>query len=291
MNALECKAYLERIGYQEEPHTDKDCLEKLMELQLQSVPFENLEVFKEKRVPSLKTEDIFHKIVHQERGGCCFELNKIFYELLKGLGFDVTPLAIRMLWSPDDFRRILHRATMVVLEDGPYYCDVGYGGPGPRYPVKLEDGLHTEKNGTFRVTMEPQGTNGEILMERKQDGEYRPLMSFTLHPAQDVDFEVLNYYCSTSPDMWLTQKNGGQHQHTYRKRCPYRRHAHHPERRRQHRKPRLRFARNRENLAQDLFWTVIDNVEQTGEHKFPGSFLHMEKQGPQRTSRCGPCPK
>lgn len=132
MNALECKAYLERIGYQEEPHTDKDCLEKLMELQLQSVPFENLEVFKEKRVPSLKTEDIFHKIVHQERGGCCFELNKIFYELLKGLGFDVTPLAIRMLWSPDDFRRILHRATMVVLEDGPYYCDVGYGGPGIR---------------------------------------------------------------------------------------------------------------------------------------------------------------
>ena len=111
-----------------------------------------------------------------------------------------------MLWIPDDFRRILHRATMVVLEDGPYYCDVGYGGPGPRYPVKLEDGLHTEKNGTFRVTMEPQDTNGEILMERKQDGEYRPLMSFTLHPAQDVDFEVLNYYCSTSPDMWLTQK-------------------------------------------------------------------------------------
>ena len=54
--------------------------------------------------------------------------------------------------------------------------------------------------------MEPQDTNGEILMERKQDGEYRPLMSFTLHPAQDVDFEVLNYYCSTSPDMWLTQK-------------------------------------------------------------------------------------
>lgn len=206
MNALECKAYLERIGYQEEPHVDKDCLKKLMELQLQRVPFENLEAFKEKKVPSLKTEDIFQKIVRQGRGGYCFELNKIFYELLKGLGFDVTPLAIRMLWSPDDFRRILHRATMVVLEDGPYYCDVGYGGPGPRYPVKLEDGLHTEKNGTFRVTMEPQDTNGEILMERKQDGEYRPLMSFTLHPAQDTDFEVLNYYCSTSPDMWLTQK-------------------------------------------------------------------------------------
>lgn len=49
MNALECKAYLERIGYQEEPHVDKDCLKKLMELQLQRVPFENLEAFKEKR--------------------------------------------------------------------------------------------------------------------------------------------------------------------------------------------------------------------------------------------------
>ena len=63
MNALECKAYLERIGYQEEPHVDKDCLKKLMELQLQRVPFENLEAFKEKKVPSLKTEDIFQKIV------------------------------------------------------------------------------------------------------------------------------------------------------------------------------------------------------------------------------------
>ena len=52
MNALECKAYLERIGYQEEPHTNKDCLEKLMELQLQRVPFENVEPFKEKKVLS-----------------------------------------------------------------------------------------------------------------------------------------------------------------------------------------------------------------------------------------------
>lgn len=206
MNALECKAYLERIGYQGEPHTDKDCLEKLMELQLQRVPFENVEPFKEKKVPSLKTEDIFQKIVRQGRGGYCFELNKIFYELLEGLGFDVTPLAVRVLWNLEELPPILHRATMVVLEDGPYYCDVGYGGPGPRHPVKLEDGLHTEKSGDFRMTMEPQGTNGEILMERKRDGEYRPLLSFTLHPAQDPDFDVLNYYCATSPDMFLSQK-------------------------------------------------------------------------------------
>ena len=95
---------------------------------------------------------------------------------------------------------------MVVLEDGPYYCDVGYGGPGPRYPVKLEDGIHAEKSGDFRVTMEPQSTNGETLMERKRDGEYRPLLSFMLHPAQDPDFDVLNYYCATSPDMFLSQK-------------------------------------------------------------------------------------
>lgn len=96
---------------------------------------------------------------------------------------------------------------MVVLEDGPYYyCDVGFGGPGPKYPVKLEDGLHTEKGGDFRVTMEPQGTNGEILMERKRDGEYRPLLSFMLHPAQDPDFDVLNHYCATSPDIFFSQK-------------------------------------------------------------------------------------
>ena len=63
MNPTERDEYLKRIGYTEEIRTDKACLEKLMELQLLTVPFENLESFEEGRIPSLDTQDLYTKIV------------------------------------------------------------------------------------------------------------------------------------------------------------------------------------------------------------------------------------
>ena len=83
MNDREREAYLSRIGYEGELRTDKKCLEKIMELHLCSIPFENLEVFDEGRIPSLRSEDIYEKIIVRKRGGYCFELNKLFYEFLK----------------------------------------------------------------------------------------------------------------------------------------------------------------------------------------------------------------
>ena len=56
MNDREREAYLNRIGYEGELRTDKKCLEKIMELHLCSIPFENLEVFDEGRIPSLRSK-------------------------------------------------------------------------------------------------------------------------------------------------------------------------------------------------------------------------------------------
>ena len=51
MNDREREAYLNRIGYEGELRTDKKCLEKIMDLHLCSIPFENLA--KVKRVLAL----------------------------------------------------------------------------------------------------------------------------------------------------------------------------------------------------------------------------------------------
>ena len=64
-----------------------------------SIPFENLESFEEGRIPSLDTQDLYTKIVVCKRGGYCFELNKLFYELIKTLGFMVYPLGVRIPWN------------------------------------------------------------------------------------------------------------------------------------------------------------------------------------------------
>lgn len=206
MNANERDLYLQRIGYTEKTTADRACLETLMELQLRSIPFENLEPYEEGKVPSLDSGDLYRKIVVRKRGGYCFELNKLFYELLKTIGFQVIPIGVRILWNKEKLPPMLHRATLVKLEDGIYYCDVGYGGPGPKSPVKLEDGIYEEKGGSFRITMHPEGTAGEILVERKKAEAYLPLLRFSLRAAVEEDFEPMNFYCAKSPDTVFTQK-------------------------------------------------------------------------------------
>lgn len=101
---------------------------------------------------------------------------------------------------------MLHRATLVTLGSDMYYCDIGYGGPGPKHPVKLEDGIHEEKGGEFRIMMKPEGTNGEILIERRKGNTYLPLLRFRMSPTLEADFELMNFYCAKSPDVMFTQK-------------------------------------------------------------------------------------
>lgn len=206
MKDRERDAYLKRIGYGEKIKTDRECLDSLMQHQLCSIPFENLESFTEGRIPSLESDAVYEKIVVRKRGGYCFELNKLFCELLDKLGFQVFPVAVRILWKKDKLPPALHRATIVTLDDGIYYCDVGYGGPGPKSPVKLENSIHRERDGEFRVTLKPDNTNGEILVERKKEERFLPLLRFALHPAEEADFETMNYYCAKSPNVLFTQK-------------------------------------------------------------------------------------
>ena len=115
MNEIERVTYLRRIGYEGKTEVSKECLEALMELHLRNVPFENLESYKEGKVPSLESSDVYEQIVIRKRGGYCFELNKLFYELLKASGFQAIPVGVRILWKKEKLPPMLHRATLVTL--------------------------------------------------------------------------------------------------------------------------------------------------------------------------------
>lgn len=81
--------YLDRIGFAEEISVTKEVLGQLIWKHLTKVPFENLEIFDEGKVPSVEVEDVYRKIVENKRGGCCFELNGLFYEILAGIFWNV----------------------------------------------------------------------------------------------------------------------------------------------------------------------------------------------------------
>src|SRR5687768_14066907 len=82
--------YLQRIGA-----ARSSSLAELQERHLLSVPFENLDTHMDTRIV-LEIPWLYDKIVVRRRGGFCYELNGLFAELLRDLGYRVEMLAARV---------------------------------------------------------------------------------------------------------------------------------------------------------------------------------------------------
>ncbi|WP_109506923.1 arylamine N-acetyltransferase family protein [Nocardioides speluncae] len=111
-------SYLRRIGA-----TRDSSLAELQERHLLSVPFENLDTHMDTRIV-LEIPWLYDKIVERRRGGFCYELNGLFAELLRDLGFRVDLMAARVfgggrLGPPFDH--------LTLLVDDAWLVDVGFG--------------------------------------------------------------------------------------------------------------------------------------------------------------------
>ncbi len=122
------EAYLARIGLAGAALTaDLESLDRLLTAHLATVPFENLDVLYGGLCPDLGVPALFDKIVTRRRGGYCFELNGLFYRLLEALGFEATPISVRIQMGRTERMPFTHRASLVKLDGQAYYCDVGFG--------------------------------------------------------------------------------------------------------------------------------------------------------------------
>lgn len=199
MTEEQVKNYLKRIGLEGAVCPDQEGLEKLVWAHLTHVPFENLTVCEERKVPSLEEEDLFHKVVEGQRGGYCFELNRLFYLLLEKLGFEAWPVAVRIRWGRDFIPAISHRATAVRIGDAQYLADVGYGGPGPKGVIRLSEEVQEIRGVRFRVTTPRPGF---CQVERETKEGFAPMLLFENRPALEIDFNAINFYygrCEDTP--------------------------------------------------------------------------------------------
>src|SRR2546421_9379643 len=85
-------AYLDRINYRGPLNADAETLRQLHVAHLRSVPFENLSIHAHEPI-LLTDESLFEKIVTRRHGGFCYELNGLFFALLRALGFYVAMLS------------------------------------------------------------------------------------------------------------------------------------------------------------------------------------------------------
>ena len=75
--SIDIPRYLERICFKHKPEVSLKCLEELQACHQLTVPFENLDVFTERK-KILNVDLIYNQIVLKKRGGWCHELNGLF---------------------------------------------------------------------------------------------------------------------------------------------------------------------------------------------------------------------
>lgn len=136
----QAQAYLDRINFTDNVQIDKPTLDALVLRHQMSVPFETVTLHRSGQTPSLDSDDLYEKIVEQNGGGYCFELNKAFGDLLTVLGFTARPVISRAVRGREGRMPINHRGLVVQLDDGIYSVDVGFGGPMPSGALLLSEG-------------------------------------------------------------------------------------------------------------------------------------------------------
>jgi N-hydroxyarylamine O-acetyltransferase len=133
---MQLETYLQRIQYTGAQQPTLAVLNALQEAHLNNIPYENLDIHLGRTVP-LGLTQAYQKIVLEQRGGWCFEMNTLFAWALQEMGFEVQILSSGVLrpngQTPDGDHMIL----LVKLEQQHYLADVGFGdGSVPVLPLQ-----------------------------------------------------------------------------------------------------------------------------------------------------------
>ncbi|SDJ16956.1 arylamine N-acetyltransferase family protein [Alteribacillus bidgolensis] len=188
--------YLKRIGASNPSKTELSYLSHLQQQHVRKVPFENLDVISHYPL-SLQIADLYHKIVVQERGGICHELNGLFHHLITNLGFQAHLHAatthIGTGWFPIENTHVFN---LVLLNNKHYLVDVGLGGKSPAKPVPLTGEEIKDVDGWYRVIREED----VFYLQKKANKDWNILYCFTTVKKELQDFEPICQWMQTSPE-------------------------------------------------------------------------------------------
>ncbi|KAA0994972.1 arylamine N-acetyltransferase [Pseudomonas sp. ANT_J12] len=190
--------YLQRLGYSAAPAPTLDTLRQLQLRHTGAFPFENLTTLSGEPV-LIDLPSVEQKILHQGRGGYCYELNNSFLALLQALGFEARGISGRVVMGQPEgaWTARTHRLSLVTLDGVHYISDVGFGGMVPTAPLILDtDAEQPTPHEAYRIEHHEDG----YTLRAKVADEWRAMYIFDLQRQEDIDYAVGNWYVSTYPD-------------------------------------------------------------------------------------------
>lgn len=191
--------FFQRIGM--DPFTRVEMTEEFLGV-IQSncfltIPYENLDILAGKAL-NLDGEALFQKIVINDRGGYCFEVNGLLAYMLRKMGFSVTERFARFLPGEPSIPMRRHRVVIVTLNGCDYMMDIGVAMTSPRLPLKVEAELIQTQNGeTYRFRRDER--HGWMLSDL-HNGSFKDYLCFTDDIVYDIDFLQPSFFCEKHPD-------------------------------------------------------------------------------------------
>lgn len=190
--------YLQRLGFDAPPAPTLDTLRQLQLRHTGAFPFENLTTLSGEPV-LIDLPSIEQKVLHDGRGGYCYELNNLFLALLQSLGFDARAISGRVVMGQPEgaWTARTHRLSLVIIDDVRYITDVGFGGMVPTAPLLLDSRAEQlTPHEPYRIDLHVDG----FTLRANVAGEWRAMYIFDLQRQEDIDFAVGNWYVSTHPE-------------------------------------------------------------------------------------------
>ena len=198
---MNIRAYLRRIGLEAPVRPDARNLARLHRRHLQTVPFENLSIHLSEPI-DLSEAALYDKIVRRQRGGFCYELNGLFAELLRRLGYRVTLLSAGVAKDSGGFGPEYDHLLLLVELDRRWLVDVGFG-ENFKSPIDLDaTGAQVQGSKAYRIL---RRDGFHFLRARSGAGRWKDFYRFTLVPRDLAEFAGMCRYHQTSPDSHFTR--------------------------------------------------------------------------------------
>lgn len=142
--------------------------------------FENIDVL-QKNIKSITPQFLSDKLLEQQRGGLCYEINALLYLFLQELGYDVTLVQGTVFtengWATDG----THVLIVVNLNGKRYVVDNGFGSNIARKPLEIDGKPVEAPAGIFRV-VQRVSEKGTLTYEKKEADEWN--LKYAFHPER-----------------------------------------------------------------------------------------------------------
>ena len=202
-------AYFSRINDSGSREPTLETLNRLIAAHVRTIPFENLDILLGRPI-SVGLEAIEQKLVHDRRGGYCFEQNTLFQQVLLALGFSVRAISARVrLQRERSFMPArTHLFLRVEIDGQSWLADVGVGALSPTSALRLTlDIPQSTPHETRRIIaagewsgFEQRAPDAVLFHQALLDNRWQDICEFTLEEMHPIDRELGNWFTSAHPD-------------------------------------------------------------------------------------------